>query len=133
MFKKWFNQASQIDTLNRDLEFERKAKEQIEGLLEREETRNELLESAVKSERAKKDKVLLRHADMMSQKSGLTPAFVKDAESKKEPDNLIEYDDEMERRITAAAKLQQDIDPEPQSLEFYEESIRQDPERYLPH
>jgi hypothetical protein len=132
MFRKWFNQASQIDTLTRDLDFERRKNGELENLLEREETRNGLLEKAITQARNSEIRTLRQAADVGLRQLKLTPVFVKDAEPK-EAETLFEYDDEMERRITEAAKLQRDIDPEPQSLEFYEEAVRKDPDRYFPH
>lgn len=120
-----FRKASELDFQDRRIVI-------LESELARANAELTLAKKVIDAARSSENKTLRRHADMMSQKAGLTPAFVKDA-TPKEAETLIEYDDEMERRITAAAKLQRNIDPEPQPLEFYEDAVRKDPERYLPH
>lgn len=121
---KWWNQAATIDRLTREVEFAVRQKDEIEGLLNREESRSALLEKALITERQAKDKVLLRYADQVSKQVGLPQHFVDDAKPKVED----KPDAELESRVRDAAIVQreQDINSglDPYPVEWYENQIR---------
>lgn len=85
MWQKWFNQAGQIDKLTRQLEFQEHKCAEIERMLEREEQRNALLESAIKTEQKAHNQALRRYADQISKQVGLPQHFVSDTTPKAEP------------------------------------------------
>lgn len=114
-----------------DLDFQTKRADWLDGQIAHLETRLQLTEKALIDERKAKDKFVLRHSDMMSQKAGLVPAFIKDAEPK-EPHKP---NPEEEDRIHSMAEMQRtaDIDEglEPYPIEWYENKLRENPEQYL--
>jgi hypothetical protein len=132
--KNLFARASEIDRLQREVDFTRRQKEEIEGLLEREESRNALLESALKTEQKAHNMALRRYADQMSKQVGLNQHFVADA-TPKEADKPLQLSPDEEERVTWMAKVQRDEDVDaglsPRPIEFYENIIREDPSKYL--
>lgn len=119
LFRNLFRKAQELDFQDRRIVL-------LEGEVRHLQNKLMLTEKAWKDERAKKDKVLLRHADMMSQKAGLVPAFVKDAEppAKEEPDH------ETEGRIAEIARMQKEADDAeglaPRPLDYYRELVREE-------
>ncbi len=134
MFEKWWSQAKHIDLLQREVKFANDQKAEIEGLLNREETRNALLETALKEEQKAHNMALRRYADQMSKQVGLGQHFVADATPKPESKPLILSAHE-EEEVRWAAKAQQDSDIEkgydPQPIEFYENAIREDRDKFI--
>ncbi len=132
--KNLFARASEIDRLQREVDFTRRQKEEIEGLLEREESRNALLESALKAEQKAHNMALRRYADQMSKQVGLNQHFVADA-TPKQPDKPLQLSADEEERVSWMAKVQRDEDVDaglsPRPIEFYENIIREDPSKYL--
>lgn len=103
---KWFNQAAEIDTLRRQLRFAQQENEQVQNLLDREESRNKLLESDLKSERKAHNLALRRVADLVCRQEKLPQPFAKDIETVPE----IELPDEEEDKYTWAATEMRNAD-----------------------
>lgn len=121
-----FKTAGEVASLEREAAF-------LQGLLNAEKERVILLESAIVKERAAKDKVLLRHADIMTRQAKLGEHFVNDAlpklEIEPEPLTLQEIE-----KLEWAAQVSRDADLEigiDKPIEMYLEAVRQDPYRYL--
>lgn len=122
-----FKTAGEVNSLVREVGF-------LQGLLEARDKRIEMLEAVIVSERKAKDKVLLRHADMMSAQAKLGQHFVNDAipklEIEPEPLTLQQIE-----AIDWAAKAMRDADIEAgveRPIEAYIDAIKSDPNRYLP-
>lgn len=133
-FSKWFNQAAQLDTLGRDLDFEQRKSSELEKLLIREEDKNALLEKEIKRVNTAKDKIVLRYADQVSKQVGLPQHFVSDVIEKPVKDKP-EIDLAKEAQITwlAEENRQADIDRgiEPQPIEWYEDILRENFDKYV--
>lgn len=130
MWRKWWHQAGQIDTLSRDLEFERRKCEELERMLNREEERNALLESAIKTEQKAHNLALRRYADQISKQVGLPQKFVDDVtprpEPKPEPIDMTWLF--AEAQSIRQAELDTAIDPDSvPSIDFYLEALKKNP------
>jgi len=104
-----FKKASEITRLNQEIDFIIRQKNEIEGLLNREESRNALLEKSLKSERTAKDKILLRYADQVSRQVKLPEHFVSDAAPKVEVKPEV-LNTEQEQKLNWLANEQRDWD-----------------------
>jgi hypothetical protein len=113
-----------------DLDFQTKRADWLDSQLARIEAELKLTQKSLESERKAKDKVLLRHADMMSQKAGLFGAFVKDADPKKPEEKPQVFTSYSETQIRAAAELLHEADPV-WSVEEHMEAVRQDPDNHI--
>ena len=133
-WSKHFQQAAQIDKLCRDLEFEQRASGELEKLLTRAETDLAELKLEVKAARRSEIKTLRHHADIVGKGVKVPSSFVAINEEP-EPDKPQEIDFETQERIRVAAELnrQMDIDDElePRPIEYYIETIQQDPDKWL--
>ena len=130
MLRKWFAQAGEIDRLTRELNFAEKKCDEMERLLDREEKRANLLESALLKERGAKDKILLRYADQISRQQKLPQHFIDDA---REPEKeVVEVPTMMEvEHVKWAAKELREFDlaqgRETPPIEVYEQKVKEDP------
>lgn len=133
-WSKYFNQAAQIDTLSRDLEFEQRKVSELQSLLEREEFRVEALEKEVTRARKSEMTTLKHHADVVSKTAKVQSAFVNLAKEE-EPKPPPPVDADLEAKIDWAANLarQMDIDDgvEPMDLDSYKAIVRKDPTKYI--
>lgn len=93
-----------------DLDFQTKRADWLDGQLVRKEQEVKLLQDALVAERKAKDKFTLRHSDMMAQKAGLAPAFIKDAEPKKDVVQELSPADEEELMFLAQANMDADAE-----------------------
>lgn len=114
-----------------DLDFQDRRIVILESDLARANLELGLAKKAIDTARNSENKTLRRHADMMSQKAGLTPTFVKDAEPKKG----LAPDPDGEERIHSIATIQRqaDIDDglEPEPIEFYVGKLRDNPDPFI--
>ncbi len=125
MFQKWFNQAARIDALDRELDFARRQKDEIEKLLVRSETRERLLETSLTAEQKAHNLALRRYADQVSKQVGLPQHFVADAKPK--PEEMPDPDVEARIMLYAQKQMEADIDQSgeaPWTLEQYAAEIR---------
>lgn len=91
-----------------DLDFQTKRADWLDGQLARLELELKEAKKALAAERSSKDKFVLRHSDMMAQRAGLTPAFVKDAAPPLPPEP--DFTQEDEDRITFMAQANMEAD-----------------------
>lgn len=121
-----FTKAAEIGQLGRHINF-------LQAQLDREIWKREALEKSLKAERAAKDRVLLRHADMMSVKAALHGAFVKDAEQKAVVPPTISQEDKERIRWMAEQMRTADLDEKGQApdLQVYIDKIAESPDDYL--
>ncbi len=135
MLSKWIGQAAKIDSLNREIDFLRRQCQFAEDRAVHAETKVELLDKSIVSERNKHDKFVALAMDRLVVKNGSYGTFQKELFPKKEAlEPTIEP--EVLSKIEMAAKEQMDADVaygyEPQPLEFYVNAIKADPTRFLP-
>lgn len=133
-WSKHFQQAGQIDTLSRELEFEKRKVSELQSLLEREEWRVTALEKEVTKARNSEIRTLRHHADVISKNVKTQSSFAIIAKED-EPQPPPPLDEAMEQKIRYAAEMmnQMDIDDNviPKEIEEYEAIIRQKPEQYI--
>lgn len=133
-WSKYFNQAAQIQTLRRDLEFEQRKNGELVSLLEREEWKNKELEKEVTRSRNSEMRTLRHHADVVSKQAKTQSSFSVIAK-----EDVLEkppvVDAEMEKKIQWAVEtaMQMDIDEgiEPLPYEQYEANVRRNPDKYI--
>lgn len=134
LWSKYFNQAQQIDTLLRDLEFEKRKNSELQSLLEREEWRVKELEKEVKTSRNSEMRTLRHHADVLS-KQAKTPASFVNLAKEDEPKPPPPIDADLEAKIEWAAEMAMQMDKDegitPMSLDEYKRIVRRDPEKYI--
>jgi len=126
--KNAFATAGEVKSLTHEVGF-------LQGLLEAADKRNALLEATIIKERAAKDKVLLRHADIMTRQAKLGEHFVNDALPKLEiePEPLtLQQSEAIEWAATQMRDADIEANIEPRPIEMYREAIKNDPNRYLP-
>jgi hypothetical protein len=133
-WSKHFQQAAQIDTLRRDLEFEQRKNGELQSLVEREEWRVKELEKEVTRSRNSEMRTLRHHADVISKNVKTQSAFTLLAKED-EPRVPPPIDADLEAKIQFAAEtaLQMDIDEgiTPLPLEHYVAIVRKSPEQYI--
>lgn len=133
-WNKWITQARTIESLRLEASFLTRRNQELLGLLEREEQRNELLETALTTELKDHKRTLRRVADQASKQLGLPQYFVKDAEEPKPPP-VIETDEAQESMIRWQAEMQRQADLDAgitaAPLDHYIEVIRQNPHKYI--
>jgi len=126
MFRKWFNQAARIDTLEREVDFAHRKTTEIERMLDKSEARCDLLEKALTAEQKEHNKALRRYADQISKQVGLPQKFVEDVKPK--PEEMPDPD--LEARIMNMAQMQMDAEADanfgvaPWTLDQYANEIR---------
>ena len=133
-WSKYFQQAAEIDTLRRDLEFEQRKNAELQSLLEKEEWRVEALTKEVKVSRNSEMRTLRHHADVVSKQAKIPASFVNLAkEDEPKPPPPIDADMEAKIQFAAETARQMDIDDgiEPEDIEEYIATIRQKPEQYI--
>jgi len=130
----FFNQAGKINTLSRDLEFEKRKNSELQSLLEREDFRVRALEKEIVKARNSEIRTLRHHADVMSKQTH-TSSFVQLARAEHDAKKPPEVDTVLEEKILWAAKTALQIDKdegiEPLPLEQYIDIVRQNPEQYI--
>lgn len=131
-WSKWVNQAGQIDSLSRDLDFEQRRCKELESLLEREEFRNKALEKEVLKARNSEIRTLRHHADVISKtvKASSTFTTINEPPPPPPPPDATM----LEKTRWAAEQMRQiDIDDgiTPFDVEYYESLIKENPEQYL--
>lgn len=133
-WSKYFQQAGQIETLSRDLEFEKRKNIELQSMLERDEWRIEALEKEVTRSRNSEMRTLRHHADVLS-KQAKTPASFVNLAKEDEPKPPPPIDADMEAKIEWAAEVQLQMDKdmgiEPMSLDEYKRIVRREPEKYI--
>jgi len=138
-WSKHFQQVAQIESLRRDLEFERRASGELEKLLDRAETDLAELKLEVKAARRSEIKTLRHHADIVGKGVKVPSSFVAINEEP-EPETPREFNIVELEQIEAAAYANLQMDTEdnakglpvqPQPLDYYIEMIKTDPEKYL--
>jgi hypothetical protein len=122
---KWFNQASTIASLERDVAFLEREKVLAETEKDRMEARLNLAEADLAGERKAHNLALRRYADQISKQAKLPEHFVADVTPK--PPEVPDPD--VEARILMLAKMQMDADVDmmgeaPWPLENYVNEIR---------
>lgn len=131
MFRKWFNQASEIVRLSNELDFTRRQLGFAQVRIDDAEAKVEALEKSVKSEREKRDKFICLAMDKIAGKTSQSferTMFPKPVEPVK-PDadpTSVELAAELNREADIAAGF------DPQPLDFYVKAIENDPQKYLP-
>lgn len=131
---RWFDQANQISSLQREVAYLTRQLQATEGRLEVAEAKNALLDKEVLAERARKDKFVNKFCDQLSVQQKLHGVFVE-----KEPVKRSKpvYTADVEMQIEQTARMQREVDEQagltPLALEDYADLIREDPEKYLPH
>ncbi len=126
MFDKWRNQAAEIERLTRELDFSARQLLFAQQRIDDSDEDIKTLKKELKSERAAKDKFMLRYCDQVSVQNKLYGVFGKDAEPDKKLDNYVSPE-EMDRIHNAAvAQREADIADglDPWEIEHYETIIR---------
>lgn len=132
----WIGQRNEIERLTKELAFETRQRVELSNLLDREEKKNALLESALTKEYSDHKKTLRRVADQASKQLGFPQHFVRDGEESKSvippPPDL---DDAPDPLILWQAQVQRDADIEsgitPAPLEHYISVITENPNKYI--
>jgi len=135
--RKWFAQGNEIAHLRMEVEFLTRERNEYQSLLDREETRTALLESALGKEVADHKRTLRRIADQAAKQLGLPAHYVKDGEEARSvpstPPDPEESSDEQFVRWQAEAQRNADIEAgiTPNTIEFYEAIIRSNPNGFI--
>lgn len=122
-----FAKATEIDRL-------RDERDTARMYLHRADTRIEVLEKQLQTERDKKDKFMLKYCDQISVQHKLYGVFAKDDTPK--PEKPIELSPEEEADVQWLAQTQRnadiDLGKDVPDISVYETAIRQDPKRFMP-
>lgn len=136
LWANWFRQREEIRRLEIALEYATQRQDDLAALLNREETRNALLEKSVTKEYADHKLTLRRVADQASKQLGLPQHFVRDGESRpvSPPPPGLEPPSE-DAYVLWQAQAQRDADIEaginPAPLQHYIDIIKEAPNKYV--
>lgn len=132
----WIGQRNEIERLTKELSFESRKTVELSNLLDREEKRNALLETALSKEYSDHKKTLRRVADNASKQLSLPQGYLKDGD---EPKSVIppppDEDTTVPAMVLWQSKVQRDADIAdgivPLPLEEYVRIISEAPTKYM--
>lgn len=130
-----FTKARKIDDLTSRYDLLEERYQALQNDYGRLEAKYDLAEKAIKSERASKDRFMLRYCDQMSERQRNSGLFTKDAEPKVIAPVIDVLSVEEEAQIQYAAEMmrQTDLDAniEAPPIEKYIEIVRKNPSHYI--
>ncbi len=131
----WFYQRTEIDRLNKEVDFQERKITELSNLLDREEKRNAVMWADLQKEFGDHKKTLRRVADAASKQLGLPQHYSRDAEPPRSAPPPPGLDDSTEAFVLwqAQEQMQADIDAgiTPMELESYVKILRENPNGYV--